>query len=101
MLATQCTRLTNTFYLQIVEELEDRLGEDKMEEVLNIVQSSAADRNTTSNDGDIEIEELPNDHLHYPDPDADAEGELDDDDHIFDDTGEGVGVEGDLDKEED
>ncbi|KIY52427.1 hypothetical protein FISHEDRAFT_63798 [Fistulina hepatica ATCC 64428] len=86
----------------IVEDIEDRLRDGKMEEVLEKVRASlsepAADASesmrseaalpapTTSN-----VEEHDGWQLGYPDAPMDE----------FDDTGEGKGVEGDLDVEED
>jgi hypothetical protein len=82
--------------MQIVEELEDRLGEG-MDAVLAVVRESLGDAAPTP----------------VPPPalateDVDAEGEPDErwaddgqEDLVFDDHGDGAGVEGDLDMEED
>ena len=88
---------------QIVEELEDRLGEDRIEEILGHVKESLTQSHLDTIDshdingapslqqGALIVEQ---DHW---DLDADAPYEED----MYDDTGEGAGVEGDLDMEED
>jgi len=92
----------------IVEELEDRIG-DKMDEVLALVQSSLSSSAPVPS-GEVEIRELivSEEELHQPidhsewttfdyDDDVDAIGE---EEHL-DDAGEGAGVDGDLEMEED
>jgi hypothetical protein len=83
----------------IVEELEDRFG-DQIDEILGHVQNSLAQsksdgingaQSAQQGSGPITVEE---DHW---DLDADAPYEED----MYDDTGEGAGVEGDLDMDED
>lgn len=94
--------MTDGSFLQIVEELEDRLGEEKMSEVLSLVQSTMSDQPYSAMN-DVQIVEGFG-QLQYPDP---TPSEPDDDDgllveeQVFDDVGEGAGIEGDLDKEED
>ncbi|KAF8158426.1 RNA polymerase Rpb4-domain-containing protein [Crassisporium funariophilum] len=87
----------------IVEELEDRFGE-QLDEMLGLVQSSL----TTSDSNAAKVNGITGgttasqavivqDNQQWLDEDADAVYEED----MFDDTGEGNGVEGDLDMEED
>ncbi|KAF7974751.1 hypothetical protein HWV62_11335 [Athelia sp. TMB] len=83
----------------IVEELEDRLGEH-MDDIIDIVRASVAAppaanplRSRTVVAEQVFAEEEQQDGEWVAD--ADGEGEF------FDDTGEGAGVEGDLDMEED
>ncbi|KAG6919401.1 hypothetical protein DXG01_006284 [Tephrocybe rancida] len=90
----------------IVEELEDRLG-DRMEDMLTHVESSLgaaapplstdifsvvqnSDEPSTVNDSSLVGS------LTYPEPSEVYQEEI-----IFDDVGEGVGIEGDLDMEDD
>ncbi|KAF9468606.1 RNA polymerase Rpb4-domain-containing protein [Collybia nuda] len=86
----------------IVEELEDRLGEG-MDEILSHVQTTLASSSASATlDGqtpgahfmDLISDENgePWDSLTYPDADEEV---------IFDDTGEGAGIEGDLDMDDD
>jgi hypothetical protein len=85
---------------QIVEELEDRLG-DQMEEILSHVQSAFPLSSTTVMvNGDIPCTDLTfgNSGVEQWDPLTYPEG---DEEVIFDDTGEGAGVEGDLDMNDD
>ncbi|TFK70533.1 hypothetical protein BDN72DRAFT_766293, partial [Pluteus cervinus] len=96
----------------IVEEFEDRLG-DRMEEILDHVRTSidkkvpqqlaatsTAPAVTTADSIALFGEEIV-----YGDQDAEWNGFDYDaagvDEHIFDDHGEGIGIEGDLDMEED
>ncbi|KAG7450120.1 uncharacterized protein BT62DRAFT_491902 [Guyanagaster necrorhizus] len=85
----------------IVEELEDRLGES-MEEILINVRSSLSSPNTTTQMNSYpsavheEFERVNEEDTSF----WDAEGDVDTDIQ-FDDRGEGVGVEGDLDVEDD
>ncbi|KAF5338441.1 hypothetical protein D9758_012218 [Tetrapyrgos nigripes] len=91
----------------IIEELEDRLGES-MNEILTLVGSSLSESPLASQTppdtlalptSRVKANEFDDDDpLHYPDMDAD--GDIDMEEH-FDDTGEGAGIEGDLDVEED
>ena len=90
-------------YSQIVEELEDRFGEDRIEEILGHVKESLTQSQSDTIDshgingtlseqqGSLIVEQ------EQWDFDADAPYEED----MYDDTGEGAGVEGDLDMEED
>ncbi|EDR13244.1 uncharacterized protein LACBIDRAFT_308881 [Laccaria bicolor S238N-H82] len=86
----------------IVEELEDRLG-DRMEEILTHVRSSTATAAASASqsigmgsvDDVVHIEEDSWQH----NSGEDADGIIDED--MFDDTGEGAGVEGDLDVDDD
>jgi hypothetical protein len=92
-------------FQQIVEELEDRLGE-RMDEILSHVQSALTSPSATAtSDGQTpsayfmdvvsrvsgENDER-RDSLAYPEVDEEV---------AFDDTGEGAGVEGDLDMDDD
>ena len=88
---------------QIVEELEDRLG-DHMNSVLEHVQSSLLE--PTSRPVDNPASRKPNGSkattwdTSFADADLDADGEDDmdgvNDELVFDDLGEGTGIEGDL-----
>jgi len=93
----------NRVHWQIVEELEDRFGEDRIEEILGHVKESLSQShsdtiNSHGVNGALSVQQgsliLEQDHW---DLDADAPYEED----MYDDTGEGAGVEGDLDMEED
>ncbi|RDB18067.1 DNA-directed RNA polymerase III subunit RPC9 [Hypsizygus marmoreus] len=91
----------------IVEELEDRLG-DRMEEILTHVQSALAlspatigptssngnERHPPAINSDSTVSTLGGE-LAYPEDEAYHE------EFVFDDVGEGAGVEGDLDMEDD
>ncbi|KAL0577365.1 hypothetical protein V5O48_004617 [Marasmius crinis-equi] len=91
----------------IVEELEDRLGEN-MNSVLETVQASLSEKPSTAKDSSslgangasARVRELS-----YPDADLDADGDEDmegtHDDLVFDDSGEGAGIEGDLEMDDD
>ncbi|KAG6888817.1 hypothetical protein C0992_007431 [Termitomyces sp. T32_za158] len=89
----------------VVEELEDRIG-DGMDDLLACVDSSlgalAAPPTTGASldqhsDGMSYLHSsLVDDSLNYPEF-----GEMYQEDIVFDDAGEGVGIEGDLDMEED
>lgn len=89
--------------VQIVEELEDRLG-DRMEEILTHVQSSGATA-AASAPQTIRMDSVHDDDVVLIEEDSwrhnseDADGIIDED--MFDDTGEGAGVEGDLDVDDD
>ncbi|KIL67759.1 hypothetical protein M378DRAFT_196791 [Amanita muscaria Koide BX008] len=91
----------------IMEELEDRIG-DKMDEVLTLVQSSLNTPVATAANGQVESHEPAvhqqiiaepiddeNDWTTFDDIDAIGEEEQ------YDDTGEGTGIEGDLEMNED
>ncbi|KAG6821244.1 hypothetical protein H0H93_002354 [Arthromyces matolae] len=93
-------QIKNSIY-QIVEELEDRLG-DRMEEILTHVESNLAAAAPTTNLNAAESTFTVVDGTNvegdlYPD----AAEEVYHEDIVFDDTGEGAGVEGDLDMEDD
>ncbi|KAG9227793.1 hypothetical protein CCMSSC00406_0000561 [Pleurotus cornucopiae] len=84
----------------IIEEMEDRMTVDQMQEIIRLVQNSLTK--------DIKEPNQPNLHLMVgaigEDQDAygDDDGYMDVvDDAQFDDTGEGAGVEGDLDVDDD
>ncbi|KAK1219846.1 hypothetical protein PQX77_017423 [Marasmius sp. AFHP31] len=87
----------------IVEELEDRLG-DNMNSVLEHVQTSLSEPISRPVDNSASREtngSKPNAwDVSYPDADLDADGEDDmegaNDELEFDDAGEGAGIEGDL-----
>jgi hypothetical protein len=89
---------------QIVEELEDRLG-DRMDDILSVVRASlanpppptgaAAATATSKSPTQIVVEE------EQSWDDNDIENMFDPSEVLFDDTGEGAGVEGDLDMEDD
>ncbi|TCD65826.1 hypothetical protein EIP91_002176 [Steccherinum ochraceum] len=79
----------------IVEELEDRLG-DKMDDILSSVRASLAELAapvdaTNAHDDQVQLEVY----------NEDTEGWEYEQGDEFDDTGEGAGVEGDLDKDDD
>ncbi|KAF7799435.1 hypothetical protein EIP86_010670 [Pleurotus ostreatoroseus] len=86
----------------IVEELEDRFA-DQIDDILGVVKSSlseaasstptAAQRNPQQNH---EAEELL-----YPEDTEWQDGEYDANDVVFDDSGEGAGIEGDLEADDD
>jgi len=85
----------------IVEELEDRFG-DRIDEILGHVQESLTQSNpgpTIKSNGVLPVQQgstfVENNHWDI-DTDADAPYEED----MYDDNGEGAGVEGDLDMEE-
>ena len=92
---------------QIVEELEDRFG-DQMDEILNAVKGTLREPapavNGTSN-GVEPSQAMQVDAAVYSEYQEDyhEEGQWDYDanDVVFDDTGEGAGIEGDLDVDDD
>ncbi|KAJ4485518.1 hypothetical protein J3R30DRAFT_3401306 [Lentinula aciculospora] len=94
------------YHEQIVEELEDRLGES-METVLSTVSASLSAAPSHPTDASSPTHLLPISStdtmadlsVQYPSEDFDDAAIVDD--MIFEDEGQGVGVEGDLDKEED
>jgi len=71
-----------------------------MDDILELVKSSLSEPVPQPQTFDsfkangVEIEDV------FPDADADADGDVDMEEQ-FDDTGEGAGIEGDLDVEED
>ncbi|KAG5652889.1 hypothetical protein H0H81_003252 [Sphagnurus paluster] len=85
----------------IVEELEDRLGE-RMEEILTHVQKGLASAPPRASSPQTSSVTQPSDEtsgigsLVYPDDQEVYHEEI-----VFDDVGEGVGIEGDLDMEDD
>ncbi|THU84308.1 hypothetical protein K435DRAFT_783842 [Dendrothele bispora CBS 962.96] len=96
----------------IIEELEDRLGHS-MDDILELVKSSLSDpvpqshppqSHTDTQNQAFEFDSLKANGIEPHDSfgDVDADGDVDmDDEHQFDDTGEGAGIEGDLDVEDD
>jgi hypothetical protein len=89
-----------------VEELEDRIGH-KMDEILSLVQTSigppAPERNVNGQINSLPeqvvlqpVEQSEWNVFGYDDDDVDAIGE----EEQFDDTGEGIGIEGDLEMDE-
>ena len=98
-----CCLFDNRVHWQIVEELEDRFGGDRIDEILGHVKESLMQPHSDTVDshginGALSVQQssliVEQDHW---DLDADAPYEED----MYDDTGEGAGVEGDLDMEED
>ena len=95
--------------MQIVEELEDRFG-DKMHDMLSTVKASlresapAPAMNGTAN-GAQHQQAMQVDSVVYSEYQEDYQDanhwEYDANEVVFDDTGEGAGIEGDLDVEED
>lgn len=85
----------------IVEELEDRFG-DRIEEMLETVRSSltgpAGAQGATSAPADAAPEEYVYEETSYMEEER---WEHDANDVVFDDTGEGAGIEGDLDVDDD
>lgn len=90
-------------YAQIVEELEDRYG-DRIDDILSVVRSSlteptAADAVNGVNEGEAAPEPFIYSEETYM---GGAERWEDDaNEVVFDDMGEGAGIEGDLDIDED
>ncbi|ESK88966.1 dna-directed rna polymerase iii subunit rpc9-like [Moniliophthora roreri MCA 2997] len=89
----------------VVEELEDRLGES-MNDVLGKIKSSLSERAEPFIS--TIFDDVPTGGSNtgwgssYPDNDGDAEMEMDAvNDLVFDDTGEGAGIEGDLEMDDD
>ena len=98
-----CCLFDNRVHWQIVEELEDRFGGDRIDEILGHVKESLMQPHSDTVDshginGALSVQQssliVEQDHW---DLDADAPYEED----MYDDTGEGAGIEGDLDMEED
>jgi hypothetical protein len=94
----------NNHSSQIVEELEDRLGE-RMDDVLTHVRSSlsapaaATIATQTASATDTALIYVDDQWETYVDADVDAEAAVNE--TVFDDMGEGMGVEGDLDMDDD
>ncbi|PFH54023.1 hypothetical protein AMATHDRAFT_45046 [Amanita thiersii Skay4041] len=88
----------------IVEELEDRIG-DQMDTVISLVQSSLTPAVTTTLNGQPRhttiIEPIIDPEIEQHDWDAFCEEDAIGDDEQFDDTGEGAGIQGDLEMDED
>jgi hypothetical protein len=84
-----------------VEELEFRLG-DRMDEILTLVRASlsAPDPLILASRDPVDFSQ-PNPQVEYPAAAAEAWDAYLDVADDFDDTGEGVGVEGDLDTNDD
>lgn len=90
--------------LQIVEELEDRFGE-QIDDILSTVRASLS-KSAPNTGGPGNARYVGEEQTVYVDEDLNyaeaAEGwGPDANDILFDDTGEGMGVEGDLDVEDD
>jgi hypothetical protein len=88
-----------------VEELEDRLG-DRMDDILPVVKSSLTLAPGLVTTNGIHLHEQPQGLGSTEPADSGTYFEMDEEvygheDFVFDDMGEGVGVEGDLDMEED
>jgi len=89
----------------IVEELEDRLG-DRMDDILTVVRKSfKAPPTVAGSIPDPELLYSSDETQIYAEEEQiqswDVEQMFDPNEMLFDDTGEGAGVEGDLDMEED
>ena len=92
--------IASRYIKQIVEELEDRLG-DRIDDVLEVVRSSLSEPVPAAPPVDLTNEPSAatghdphrNDGATWEDYQANEV--------VFDDTGEGAGIEGDLDVEED
>ena len=89
---------------QIVEELEDRFG-DQMEGILDMVKGSLRERLPTANGASGQSESTEGMQVVYSeyqeDYQEDNQWDYNANEMVFDDTGEGVGIEGDLDVEDD
>lgn len=84
-----------------MEEIEDRLG-DQMNEALKIVQNSLTKTFTSMTTAPVLAMAGEEDVAYAPaDEDEDEERWNNDEEQVFNDIGEGVGVEGDLDMEDD
>jgi hypothetical protein len=90
------------WHIQIVEELEDRFGE-QLDDILSTVRMSLSHPTATSTVPPV-IKDFIQTQAIYTEEDMnwdnDAQWEHDANDTVFDDTGEGVGIEGDLDIED-
>ncbi|KAN0087646.1 RNA polymerase Rpb4 domain containing protein [Tylopilus felleus] len=84
----------------IVEELEDRLG-DRMDEILGIVSKSLSATTSTTPPQSAFLNNEPTNIVTVNVYQVEQEWEHDTEDVEFDDLGEGVGLEGDLDIEDD
>ncbi|KAJ2965752.1 hypothetical protein NUW54_g14013 [Trametes sanguinea] len=89
----------------IVEELEDRFG-DKMEDILNAVKSSLKEPPPTMNgttEGQTTEETMQVETTTYTEytEEYTEQWDYDANEVVFDDTGEGAGIEGDLDVDDD
>ncbi|KLO16188.1 hypothetical protein SCHPADRAFT_225279 [Schizopora paradoxa] len=86
----------------IVEEIEDRMG-DHMDDVLQLVRESLTAIPTSTQGDDVKEQKTnatsTNGHLNDDEGWDDAEADMDDVE--YDDTGEGAGVEGDLEADDD
>ena len=91
-----------------MEELEDRLGH-QMEDILSVVRASLEPSSSHLNPPEISTTSVPaqgdqqvfvQEEQSWDNVD-DVEQVFDPSEVLFDDTGEGVGVEGDLDMEDD
>ncbi|OCH90417.1 hypothetical protein OBBRIDRAFT_793281 [Obba rivulosa] len=86
----------------IVEELEDRFGE-RMDDILSLVKSSLSEPTIPAANGtavdDIQLQ-YPSEEAHVYQEEATWE-DYQVNEVVFDDTGEGAGVEGDLDADDD
>ena len=81
-----------------MEELEDRLG-DRMDDILSSVKSSLTTAITVNGAHSQQIMgSISNDPLSYTKVEEEAYVQ---EEIVFDDTGEGAGVEGDLDMDDD
>jgi hypothetical protein len=85
--------------VQIVEELEDRFGE-QMEEVLELVRASLSDA-PADEEGRVQGGPHAHDAQGEPDERWAHEDDAAEQELVFDDDGAGAGVEGDLDMEDD
>lgn len=89
---------------QIVEELEDRLG-DRMDDILTAVRASLDAPPPGPPYASTGTSPTPGSELVYPPQvyteEVQVQHVFDPNEVFFDDTGEGAGVEGDLDMEED
>lgn len=85
----------------IIEELEDRFG-DKIDGMLSTVRSSLSETAAEVLDGAGEGEAQPEQFVYSEDAYMEEQPwEPDESDVVFDDVGEGVGIEGDLDVDDD
>jgi len=82
----------------IVEELEDRFG-DQIDEILGLVQQSLTQSKPNGISGALSQQGLGSIIVEEDHWDLDADAPYEED--MYDDTGEGAGVEGELDMEED
>jgi hypothetical protein len=85
-----------------VEELEDRFG-DRIDEILGHVQKSLAQSNpdTIKSNGINGVPSMQQGSVIVEDDQWDVDADAPYEEDMYDDTGEGAGVEGDLDVEED